>query len=94
MSGTVEGGKKAVESVRKRYGDDHYRQIGAIGGSRGRGGGFTGRPDLARHAGRLGGRISRRGVKLTSEQIDSHRSAYDATYRHLLAIHTKAQGGN
>lgn len=60
MSGTVQGGKNAAETNYKRYGDDFYKRIGAIGGKKGKTGGFFANRELARIAGAKGGRISRR----------------------------------
>lgn len=62
MAGTIEGGKKARDTNKTKYGEDHYRKIGKLGGS-------TNRPetrwfyknrDAARSAGAKGGTISRR----------------------------------
>ncbi len=64
MSGTISGGKLAAMTNKTRYGDDFYKRIGEIGGKKGRTGGFYANRELAREAGRKGGRISRRtGVK-------------------------------
>lgn len=69
MAGTRKGGAAAAETNRKKYGNDFYARIGAMGGSVGRTGGFasdnvgedglTGR-QRAIIAGARGGRISRR----------------------------------
>lgn len=32
MAGTIEGGRKASETNKKRYGKDFYKRIAAIGG--------------------------------------------------------------
>ena len=61
MAGTKEGGRSAARTNYKRHGRDFYRRIGAIGGRRGRTGGFFANRELARIAGVKGGRISRRG---------------------------------
>lgn len=61
MSGTKIGGKRAKATIYKKYGDDFYKNIGAIGGKNGNTGGFASNPELAREAGRKGGKISRRG---------------------------------
>ena len=61
MSGTLEGGRKARDTNYKLHGKDFYKRIGAIGGRNGHSGGFAANPELARMAGRKGGRISRRG---------------------------------
>lgn len=61
MSGTVKGGKKAAETNKKRYGKDFYKRIGSEGGKKGTTGGFAANPELARIAGRKGGKKSKRG---------------------------------
>jgi len=69
MAGTREGGLKASKTVKKRYGEDWYRGIGAAGGEKSRGGGFAWAneeytpedPRHPRHAGSKGGRNSKRG---------------------------------
>lgn len=59
MAGTSAGGKKAA--LKNIESDpDFYRKIGAIGGARGRTGGFFANRELARIAGAKGGKISRR----------------------------------
>ena len=60
MPGTIEGGKQAAKTNRKKYGKDFYARIGAIGGRKGTTGGFAANRELARIAGAKGGRISRR----------------------------------
>lgn len=63
MSGTLEGGVKARETNKKRYGNDWYMKIGKIGGEavhktpRY----FALHPELAKIAGKKGGKISKRG---------------------------------
>lgn len=61
MSGTKTGGLKAGATNKLRHGDDFYKRIGSIGGKRGTTGGFYADRELARRAGAIGGRISRRG---------------------------------
>jgi general stress protein YciG len=58
MPGTIEGGKKAAETNKKRD-PDFYRKIGAKGGQKGTTGGFAANRLLASIAGRKGGRKSR-----------------------------------
>lgn len=62
MAGTIKGGKKAAATNRSKYGLEFYRQIGAKGGEKSRGGGFTD-PETAKRAGRIGGTVSRRRPK-------------------------------
>lgn len=59
MSGTKAGGLKAYQTNIKRN-PNHYAEIGSKGGKNGNTGGFAANPELARIAGRKGGRISRR----------------------------------
>lgn len=63
MAGTVIGGKAAAATNKSKYGADFYARIGAIGGKRGRTGGFWANRELARRAGAIGGKISRRTKK-------------------------------
>jgi general stress protein YciG len=60
MAGTKLGGSKAAATNRKKYGKDFYAKIGAKGGQMGHTGGFYANRDLARKAGQMGGKISRR----------------------------------
>lgn len=70
MAGTKEGGRRAAETNKKKYGADFYKKIGSKGGELGKTGGFasdkvdanglTGR-DRASKFGTVGGTISRRG---------------------------------
>lgn len=62
MAGTKAGGQKAAATNKAKYGKDFYARIGQMGGKLGRTGGFYANRELAREAGRAGGRISRRGV--------------------------------
>lgn len=61
MAGTKEGGKKAAATNKAKYGADFYREMGRIGGRNGHTGGFASNPELARIAGSIGGKISKRG---------------------------------
>lgn len=62
--GELRGGELAASTNKKKYGADFYARIGAMGGKKGRTGGFFANRDLAREAGRKGGRISRRTKKV------------------------------
>jgi general stress protein YciG len=64
MAGTIQGGKKAANTNKARYGSAFYAKIGAKGGKLGKTGGFYANRELAREAGRIGGRISRRTKKV------------------------------
>lgn len=70
MSGTVEGGKAAADTNKALYGEDFYKKIGAKGGRLGHTGGFYGNREAARKAGKLGGKISRRG-KIKTASLES-----------------------
>ena len=69
MAGTKAGGQKAAATNKALHGSDFYAKIGAIGGKKGRTGGFGANPALARIAGAKGGRISRRGKKITADAV-------------------------
>ena len=60
MAGTLDGGKAAAKTNKKKYGDDYYAKIGAMGGKLGKTGGFYANRELARIAGAKGGRKSKR----------------------------------
>ena len=60
MAGTITGGKNAAKTNKERHGKDFYARIGAIGGRKGTTGGFYANRELAREAGKKGGRISKR----------------------------------
>ena len=66
MAGTKAGGLKAAATNKAKYGADFYAKIGAQGGKLGRTGGFYANRELAREAGRKGGKISRRTKKATA----------------------------
>lgn len=61
MAGTKLGGLKAAETNKKLHGENFYAKIGAKGGRNGHTGGFASNPELARLAGRKGGKKSKRG---------------------------------
>lgn len=61
MAGTKAGGIKAAKSNKERHGEDFYSRIGRRGGSRGHTGGFYANRELARIAGAIGGKKSKRG---------------------------------
>lgn len=70
MAGTRAGGLKAAAKNKEKHGSDFYSRIGKKGGRNGRTGGFYNNPELARHAGRKGGKIgglkSKRGKAKTT----------------------------
>jgi len=84
MAGTKEGGLKAAQTNKAKYGEDFYKKIGADGGSISSGGGFAADPQMASLAGRLGGLKSRRdsvrfkpdsdAIKSAQKEIKIHKS--------------------
>lgn len=60
MAQTKAGGKKCAETNKRLYGEDYYVRIGREGGKIGRTGGFFVNRELARRAGAVGGRKSKR----------------------------------
>ena len=63
MSGTRAGGLKAYNTCKRLYGEDFYKVQGQKGGSVKVPKGFSMNPELAREAGRKGGKISRKPSK-------------------------------
>jgi general stress protein YciG len=61
MAGTRAGAAKAQRTIKKKYGKGFYAEIGRKGGQNGHTGGFAANPELAKEAGRKGGKISKRG---------------------------------
>ena len=61
MAGTKAGAAKAVATNKARYGERFFAEIGRKGGMNGHAKGFFVNRELAREAGRKGGRVSRRG---------------------------------
>jgi general stress protein YciG len=64
MAGTRQGGLNAKASTIANYGPTFYADIGRKGGKIGRTGGFYANRELARRAGAIGGKKSRRGKKI------------------------------
>lgn len=72
MAGNADGGKRAAKTNVLKHGKDFYARIGAMGGKKGRTGGFasqrvgsdglTGRERAIKY-GREGGRVSRRSKR-------------------------------
>jgi len=75
MAGTKKGGEAAARTNKTKYGADFYARIGASGGRKGRTGGFFANRELAREAGRKGGRISRRTAAKTVVADDVEKQA-------------------
>ena len=64
MAGTSKGGQLAAEKNKQKHGADFYKIIGAKGGKQSTTGGFYADRELARKAGAIGGKISRRSKQL------------------------------
>ena len=81
MAGTKEGGRKAAVTNKLKYGDNFYANIGRRGGRNGHTGGFFANPELARIAGAIGGRKSKRGPakpkETTAERIKRELEEYN-----------------
>ena len=67
MAGTTTGGKLAAKTIKELYGEDFYAKIGAKGGKLGTTGGFYANRELAREAGRKGGKVSKRTKAIVAE---------------------------
>ena len=61
MAGTSVGGKRSAATNKRLHGEDFYSRIGTLGGKKSNTGGFAANRELARIAGAIGGRKSRRG---------------------------------
>lgn len=94
MSGNREGGLKCAAKNLARD-PEFYRKIGTKGGRNGKTGGFAANRDLARKAGELGGRISRRSesTRLTPEQAAKIRQEYNegATCNEKTTAYTSSE---
>lgn len=69
MAGTVKGGKAAAQTNKARHGKNFYALIGKKGGENGTTGGFAANRDLARKAGAIGGKKSRRGKSVAKTTV-------------------------
>lgn len=69
MSGTIDGGKQAARTNKRRHGRNFYREIGRKGGLKSRGGGFQKGSEATRLAGAKGGRIGKRGKAIKYEEL-------------------------
>lgn len=67
MAGTKVGGLRAAQTNKAKHGEDFYKRIGAIGGKKGTTGGFYANRELARIAGAIGGRKSKRRKAVEAE---------------------------
>lgn len=77
MSGTKSGGVKARNTNYKIHGKDFYKIIGRLGGRAvcSKPKGFAANPELAKRAGAIGGRISKRG-KVRKVEFEDERVNY------------------
>lgn len=75
MPATREGGIKAAQTNKNRYGTDFYKKIGAMGGAKSRGGGFAkATPEQLREWGKKGGTKSRKRGANEIEQENGMQS--------------------
>lgn len=81
------GGLKCAATNKRKYGSDWYKKIGAIGGRNGNTGGFAANPTLARLAGAVGGKKSKRGPNITDRErktkLAKKMLARGATYEEM-----------
>lgn len=81
MAGTKAGGRKAAITNKMKHGPEFYAQIGRKGGRNGHTGGFAANPELAKIAGAIGGRKSKRGKakpkETTAERIKRELEEYN-----------------
>lgn len=93
MSGTKLGGAKARETNYAKHGRDFYARIGSMGGKNGHTGGFAANPELAKRAGAIGGRKSRRGKAPRDESGKIIHSKDYVAKRETEQEETKQRGG-
>lgn len=93
MAGTKLGGAKARETNYAKHGRDFYARIGAMGGKNGHTGGFAANPELAKRAGAIGGRKSRRGKAPRDENGKIIHSKDYTAKRETEKEETKQRGG-
>lgn len=93
MSGTKLGAAKARETNYAKHGRDFYARIGAMGGKNGHTGGFAANPELAKRAGAIGGRKSRRGKAPRDENGKIIHSKDYTAKRETEKEETKQRGG-
>lgn len=93
MSGTKLGAAKARETNYAKHGRDFYARIGAMGGKNGHTGGFAANPELAKRAGAIGGRKSRRGKAPRDESGKIIHSKDYVAKRETEKEETKQRGG-
>jgi hypothetical protein len=98
MAGNMTGGKLAAATNKERQGDDFYQKIGAMGGTKSRGGGF-GQGEMGHERavfyGKIGGTMSRRNGQLTTTERDELKQKlydqYSEALERLTAIQQAAR---
>lgn len=88
MSGNIKGGYKTAATVKKRYGEEYFKRIGALGGKKSQGGGFSRVDGLASRAGRLGGMNSRL-KKIDCDHQARHEEFYVDGQKYLRCTNCK-----
>ena len=90
MAGTPAGGQKAAQTNLQKHGKDFYKRIGKKGGQNGHTGGFASNPELAKIAGRKGGKKSKRGASKHPKQphykgnkIQNARDLYNVLHAYI-----------
>lgn len=89
MAGTLEGGRAAARTNKAKYGEDFYGKIGALGGKKGKTGGFYANRELARLAGAKGGRNGSRSKNTRQGVCIYCERTYKDLDRHYLHCEVK-----
>lgn len=88
MAGNKAGGKKTANTVYAKYGKDYYANIGRKGGLACVTKGFGANPELAKEAGRKGGKkSSRAGVKNGEGKTERRVSMPIYNRLHKIYVH-------
>lgn len=79
MAGNSEGARKAAETRRKKYGEDHYRKIGSLGGQSRKRDYFSelkkSNPDELKKISKLGRKKSKQGFEKFSKEKHQEASS-------------------
>ncbi len=86
MAGTSAGAVKAAATNKQKHGDDFYARIGAKGGKAVGIKGFAANIALAKEAGALGGKLSKRGPSEARKQKVKEAQALKASGKSITEI--------
>ena len=96
MAGTLAGGRKAAQTNLKKHGKDFYKRIGKKGGQNGHTGGFASNIQLAKEAGRKGGKKrAQRTIQTPQTAPLQWKQGRECahTFQRATIIHTNPKGG-